>query len=86
MTKEVKEVFEESHEIYGSPKITKVLNQKGIKACQKYVYSIMKEQGIKPQYINGCRQGAHSRTSLQGGFSVRHWIESEFIGFIRHIV
>ena len=24
--------------------------------------------------------------SLQGGSSVRHWIEYEFIGFIRHIV
>lgn len=63
MTKEVKEVFEESHEIYGSPKITKVLNQKGIKACQKYVYSIMKEQGIKPQYIKH-----KTRTTISRGF------------------
>ncbi|MEQ2768912.1 IS3 family transposase [Faecalibacillus intestinalis] len=41
----------ESYEIYGSPKITELLNKKGDKVSQKYVYSIMKENNIKAKYI-----------------------------------
>ena len=49
--KEIKEIHKESYEIYGSPKITELLNKKGEKVSQKYVYSIMKENNIKAKYI-----------------------------------
>lgn len=61
--KEVKEVFEQSNEIYGSPKITAVLNHQGIKASQKYVYSIMRESGLKPRYIKH-----RTKTTVTKGF------------------
>ncbi len=62
--KEVKRIFEDSHGIYGSGKITKVLNNNGIEASQKYVYSIMREEKIKPRYINKHR----TRTTISKGF------------------
>ncbi len=49
--KEIKKIHKESYEIYGSPKITELLNKKGEKVSQKYVYSIMKENNIKAKYI-----------------------------------
>ena len=51
ITKEIKKIHKESYEIYGSPKITELLNKKGEKVSQKYVYSIMKENNIKAKYI-----------------------------------
>ena len=51
ITKEVENVYKESHEIYGSPKITHILNQNGEKVSQKYIHSIMKENNWKARYI-----------------------------------
>lgn len=51
LAKEIKEIHKESHEIYGSPKITKILNQNGENVSQKYVYLIMKENNLKARYI-----------------------------------
>ena len=51
ITKEIKKIHEESHEIYGSPKITQILNKNGEKVSQRYVYSIMKENHWKARYI-----------------------------------
>lgn len=51
ITKEVEKVYKESHEIYGSPKITHILNQNGEKVSQKYIHSIMKENNWKARYI-----------------------------------
>ena len=47
----IKAIHEESHEIYGAPKITVKLNQSGIKVSEKYVGNIMREMGIKAHYI-----------------------------------
>ena len=51
ITKEIKKIHKESYEIYGSPKITGILNKHGEKVSQKYVYSIMKENNLKAKYI-----------------------------------
>lgn len=51
ITKEIKKIHKESYEIYGSPKITEILNKHGEKVSQKYVYSIMKENNLKAKYI-----------------------------------
>ena len=51
ITKEIKKIHKESYEIYGSPKITELLNKNSEKVSQKYVYSIMKENNIKAKYI-----------------------------------
>lgn len=44
---EIKRVHEDSKKRYGSPRITKDLNQDGIKVSQPTVAKLMKEQGIK---------------------------------------
>ena len=47
----VKTIHKNSYEIYGSPKITKILQNNGENVSQKYIHSIMKECGIKAKYI-----------------------------------
>ena len=54
LSKKIKAIHEESHEIYGAPKITVKLNQSGIKVSEKYVGNIMREMGIKAHYIRPC--------------------------------
>ena len=44
---EIKKIFEESKQRYGSPKITKVLNSKGMKASQKRVARRMRKLGLR---------------------------------------
>ncbi|WP_353956680.1 IS3 family transposase [Allocoprobacillus halotolerans] len=51
MTKKVEEIYRNSHEIYGSPKITEMLNQNGEKVSQRYIYSIMRENSWKARYV-----------------------------------
>ena len=47
LDKKIKEEYEKSKKRYGSPKITKILNQQGIKVSQKRVARRMKVLGIK---------------------------------------
>lgn len=51
MQKKIKEIYEDSHQNYGAPKITKKLNQEGVKIAERTVGIYMKEMGIKAQYI-----------------------------------
>src|SRR5690625_6597488 len=47
LTKQVKRVFIESKKRYGSPKITKILNQEGIHTTEKNVSRIMRENNMR---------------------------------------
>lgn len=47
----IKEIYDKSKEIYGSPKITHILRQEGYKISQKTVSNYMREMGIKTCYI-----------------------------------
>ncbi|MGF0145123.1 transposase [Sharpea azabuensis] len=52
VTDSVVKIFNESGQLYGSPKIAALINRRGEdKVSQKYVLGIMKKLGIKPQYI-----------------------------------
>lgn len=51
LTAKIKELYEESHEIYGAPKITAQLRQKGYQVSEKLVGNIMRELGIRAHYI-----------------------------------
>ena len=44
-------IYHENKEIYGAPKITYILRQKGIKISMKTVSNYMREMGIKACYI-----------------------------------
>lgn len=49
--KKIRIIFDKSYELYGSPKITYILNQHGITIAQKTVLKYMHELGITPKYI-----------------------------------
>lgn len=51
LQKEIKKIHKESYNIYGSPKITVLLNKNGKNVNQKHVYNLMHGMGIKARYI-----------------------------------
>ena len=64
ITKKVEKIYKDSYEIYGSPKITQILNQNGEKVSQRYIYSIMKENSWKARYIK-----PYIQTTISADFS-----------------
>jgi putative transposase len=53
----IKQIHDESKQIYGAPKITRKLRQQGETVSEKHVGNIMREMGLKPHYIKrGQRQ------------------------------
>ena len=47
----IKQIHEESKEIYGAPKITRLLEEEGERISEKYVGNIMRENGMKAHYV-----------------------------------
>ena len=66
LTQEIKKIHKESHEIYGSPKISQILNKNGESVSQRYVYSIMKENNMKARYIK-----PYIQTTISQDFSTK---------------
>lgn len=64
LTRQIKEVYINSRSIYGSPKITKKLNQKGINVSQKTVTQIMKAEGIRSKTVKKYKATTNSKHSL----------------------
>ncbi|MDY4192403.1 MAG: IS3 family transposase [Oscillospiraceae bacterium] len=59
----IREVYEESNQIFGSPKIAAVLQSEGIKVSKEYVRQLMREMGLesirksaKKQYMDEARK------------------------------
>ena len=65
LTKEIKDIYEKSYRIYGSPKITAILKKNGETVSQKYVYTIMKENSLKARYIKPYTITTTGQESLQ---------------------
>ena len=47
----IKEIHKETREIYGAPKITRILQSEGHKVSERFVGKLMKENNIKAHYI-----------------------------------
>ena len=58
------EIYKENHGIYGAPKITILLNRKGIRICEKTVSEYMREMGLRAIYIT-----PYTRTTFSEDFS-----------------
>jgi len=48
---EILDIYEDSHQNYGAPKISSIMNEKGEAISEKTVGNYMRELGIKAQYI-----------------------------------
>ena len=59
---EIKRIYDESKGRYGSPKITKVLNNKGIKVSQKRVTRRMKFLGLRSIVVKKYNHAGSSKT------------------------
>ncbi len=59
---EIKRIYDESKGRYGSPKITKVLNNKGIKVSQKRVARRMKSLGLRSIVVKKFNHAGNSKT------------------------
>lgn len=60
-TDQVKEVFEKSRKLYGSPKVTEKLNQQGVKISTRTVTRIMKEQQWKSRTVKKYKATTNSK-------------------------
>lgn len=58
-------IYNESHQNYGAPKITKVLQSEGEKISEKTVGNYMRELGIRAQYVK-----PYTVTTIDSDFSV----------------
>ncbi|MED0701741.1 IS3 family transposase [Aeribacillus composti] len=61
LTQEVRRVYIESRQLYGSPKVTKKLNHGGIKVSQKTVSRIMNEEGMKSRTVKKHKATTNSK-------------------------
>lgn len=64
LAKRIKQIFLESRRLYGSPKITKVLQSEGEKVSQKTVGRIMKELGLRSRTVKKYKATTNSNHSL----------------------
>jgi len=60
----IKKLYDESFQNYGAPKITELLNKKGIIIAEKTIGNYMREMGIKAQYIK-----PYTVTTIDSDFS-----------------
>lgn len=62
----IQAIYEESHKIYGAPKITVLMNRDGFTISQKTVSNYMKELNIKAIWVK-----PYTRTTLDSNFSTK---------------
>lgn len=68
-------IYNESHQNYGAPKITKALQEEGEKISEKTVGNYMREMGIKAQYVK-----PYTVTTIDSDFSteLKNILDEEF--------
>lgn len=63
-TEQVKEVYYESRQLYGSPKVTKKLNKEGVHVSERTVTRIMKEQQWRSRTVKKYKATTNSKHNL----------------------
>lgn len=63
--KNIEQIYDESYQNYGAPKITQILQQSGECIAEKTVGNYMREMGIKAQYIR-----PYTVTTINSDFSL----------------
>lgn len=60
------QIYHESHQIYGAPKITSILREQGEKVTEKTVGNYMREEGIKAIWVR-----PYVRTTIDPDFDMQ---------------
>jgi putative transposase len=63
-TKQVKEVYDQSRKLYGSPKITRKLHQQGVKISKRTVTRIMNKQQWRSKTVRKYKATTNSKHNL----------------------
>ncbi|WP_415841402.1 IS3 family transposase, partial [Paenibacillus alkaliterrae] len=63
-TAQVKEVYEKSRKLYGSPKITQKMHQQGTSISERTVTRIMKEQQWRSKTVKKYKATTNSKHNL----------------------
>jgi putative transposase len=63
-TDKVKEVFDDSRQLYGSPKVTQKLHQQGVNVSERTVTLIMNEQQWKSRTVKKYKATTNSKHSM----------------------
>jgi transposase InsO family protein len=63
-TDQVKEVYDQSRKLYGSPKIANKLRQQGVKISERTVTRIMKKQQWRSRTVKKYKATTNSKHSL----------------------
>lgn len=63
-TDQIKEVFDESKQLYGSPKITQKLNQRGVEVSERTVTRIMNKQEWRSRTVKKYKATTNSKHDL----------------------
>ncbi|RCX14367.1 helix-turn-helix protein [Anaerobacterium chartisolvens] len=66
LKEKIQEIYDESHQNYGAPKITEKLHDEGETIAEKTVGNYMKEMGIKAQYVK-----PYTETTVNSDFSTK---------------
>lgn len=61
MKKQIQDIYDESHQNYGAPKIAKVLQKEGNTISERTVGTYMREMGIKAQWVKCSASNSISR-------------------------
>ncbi|MED0671622.1 IS3 family transposase [Aneurinibacillus aneurinilyticus] len=64
METQIHRAFLASRRLYGSPKITQILRQKGVQVSEKTVARVMKELGLKSRTVKKYKATPHSKHNL----------------------
>lgn len=72
---QIREMHQDSKEIYGEPKITAILQEQGERISKKTVGNYIREMGIKAWYIK-----PYMQTTIQSNFSeeLKNILDEEF--------
>lgn len=75
LMEKIMEIYNDSHQNYGAPKITKVLQGEGEKTSEKTVGNYMRELGIRAQYVK-----PYTVTTIDSDFSIelKNILDEEF--------
>ena len=75
LQKEIRQIYEANHQIYGAPKIHQKLREKGLCISERTVTRYMKEMGIKACYVK-----PYTRTTISEDFSnkLKNILQEEF--------